>query len=98
MLKLNGDKQWCRFCDTWHKPWEHECTIEDLISHVVKLDKRASHAEHIIDLLLEVLADARPHNCDGLHHSKKDQHTLDEPCPILSRIDAALEYKEQKKR
>lgn len=46
---------------------------------------RASRAK-----LAWLLRAARGHNCDHLHHEKKDQHDSMTPCPILSRIDAAL--------
>ena len=83
--------QWCRFCNIWHAhlAW-HVCDPEDLRKHVALLDNRAASAAAAVDYLLELLAQARPHNCDGLNHPKADQHEGDEPCPILRRIDAAL--------
>jgi hypothetical protein len=83
--------QWCRFCNIWHAHLAgHVCDPEDLRKHVALLDNRAASAAAAVDYLLELLAQARPHNCDGLNHPKADQHEGDEPCPILRRIDAAL--------
>ena len=83
--------QWCRFCNVWHAhlAW-HVCDPEDLRKHVVHLDNRAAAAEAAVDSLRELLAQSRPHNCDGLNHAAADQHEGDEPCPILARIDAAV--------
>ena len=28
--------------------------------------------------------------CQHLHHAKKDQHSLGQPCPVVARINAAI--------
>lgn len=28
--------------------------------------------------------------CQHLHHAKKDQHALEQPCPVVARISAAI--------
>jgi len=58
---------------------------------IFEMDKYASVAESSVDYLRELLAQARPHNCDGLYHPKADQHGEGEPCPILARINLALD-------
>jgi hypothetical protein len=46
VLNLNGDKQWCRFCDTWHAAFEiHDCEPAAMRRYVVALDSRAASAE-----------------------------------------------------
>ena len=85
------EKQWCRFCNVWHAPFNgHICDLNDLRAHVVLLANRASVAEASVDYLRELLAQAMPHNCDGLHHSKADQHGASDPCPIMARIKATM--------
>jgi hypothetical protein len=84
------EKQWCRFCNVEHMPFNgHCCRTEDLKQHVVLLANRAATAEAGVDYLRVLLAEARPVNCDGLHHARKDRHHSSEPCPIIARIDAA---------
>ena len=55
-------KQWCRFCDKWHDPFNrHICDPEDLRRHVVALDNRAAAAESVIDWLrTQAVSDIAP--------------------------------------
>lgn len=46
------------------------------------------------DRLRALLREVRPCRCDDLHHAKRDRHDIGEPCPVLARIDAALEGQE----
>lgn len=32
-------------------------------------------------------------DCEHLHHAPKDRHTMTEPCPVVARVNAALEGK-----
>ena len=60
--KKSMNKQWCRFCDKWHAPFNgHICAPEDLRRHVVALGNRADEAESVIDWLrTQAVADIAP--------------------------------------
>jgi hypothetical protein len=60
--KKSMNKQWCRFCDKWHAPFNgHICDPEDLRRHVVALGNRADEAESVIDWLrTQAVADIAP--------------------------------------
>ena len=54
---MTDQRQWCRFCDVWHSPFNgHVCAKEDLIKHVVSLERRASNAEIEANHLREFVA------------------------------------------
>lgn len=70
-------------CDT------QERNVRRSLTFVTALSQRnAAMAEN--RKLRGLLRLARGHNCDHLHHARGDRHGPLDPCPILARIDAAL--------
>ena len=70
-----------------------EC--DKALADVRRYHTLAEVAQEERDGLLTLLREVAPSTCDNLHHAKKDRHEIGEPCPILTRLAAALEVDEE---
>ncbi len=70
----DSGRQWCRFCDVWHDPFNgHVCSKEDLIRHIVHLSNRVSAAEGDVAHLRELLDKTQP----GKKYILSERATID---------------------
>ena len=66
--------------------------VDDISYHALELDAYAATvaAKDARIAELEKALAAACSSCGCLHHAKRDQHGIMDPCPVSARIDAAL--------
>ena len=66
--------------------------IVDLGVKLLRLERERDEAREALREMLKMVP--RP-SCDLFHHSKKDRHNYDEPCPLVERYRSKIKRAEE---